>query len=95
MITIASIKAATARRYRVPLRTMTDRQRDPQANRSRQAAMYLARQLTPHSFTVIGKHFGGRDHSTIWHGCRQVQDRAARNHRTEEALASIIAELTA
>jgi chromosomal replication initiator protein len=41
----------------------------------RQIAMYLTRQLTEHSLSAIGESFGGRDHGTVLHACRQVRDR--------------------
>jgi chromosomal replication initiator protein len=37
--------------------------------------MYLTRQLTEHSLSAIGESFGGRDHGTVLHACRQVRDR--------------------
>lgn len=39
----------------------------------RQVGMYLARQLTPLSLEQIGSYFGGRDHSTVLHACRKVE----------------------
>jgi chromosomal replication initiator protein len=41
----------------------------------RQIAMFLARQLTESSLNTIGESFGGRDHGTVLHACRLVQDR--------------------
>lgn len=40
---------------------------------ARHCAMYLAKELTPYSYPVIGKHLGGRDHTTIMHGVRRIQ----------------------
>ena len=40
---------------------------------ARQAAMYLARELTDASLIRIGEHFGGRDHSTVIHACRTIE----------------------
>ena len=39
----------------------------------RQVGMYLARKLTPLSLQQIGAYFGGRDHSTVLHACRKVE----------------------
>ena len=39
----------------------------------RQVGMYLARQLTELSLQQIGAYFGGRDHSTVLHACRKVE----------------------
>ena len=38
----------------------------------RQAAMYLTKELTEYSLPVIGRAFGGRDHTTVLHACRRV-----------------------
>ena len=43
----------------------------------RQVAMYLARQLTDATLPVIGRHFGGRNHSTVLHACRRAGERIA------------------
>ena len=42
--------------------------------RPRQIAMYLAKQLTPRSLPEIGRRFGGRDHTTIMHGVRRIEE---------------------
>ncbi|MDQ3679384.1 MAG: WhiB family transcriptional regulator [Actinomycetota bacterium] len=41
---------------------------------ARQVAMYVLRQATSLSYPAIGRHFGGRDHTTVMHGVRRVQD---------------------
>jgi len=42
--------------------------------RPRQVAMWLSRELTSHSLPEIGEAFGGRDHTTVLHACRTVND---------------------
>ena len=56
----------------------------------RQVAMYLCRELTPHSLPSIGRYFGGRDHTTVMHAIRAVEQR-----RASRADASKIKELLA
>ena len=41
---------------------------------ARQLSMYLAKNFTKNSLKIIGKHFGGRDHSTVIHSCQMVQN---------------------
>lgn len=93
--TIARIKRAVAHRHHVSVRAISGRRRIPQIVRSRHMAMYLARRLTRHSFTTIGRHFGGRDHTTVIHDYRRVQERVHRNQKTRAALITLIDELTA
>lgn len=40
---------------------------------ARQIAMYLAREMTTRSLPFIGRQFGGRDHTTVLHGCRKIE----------------------
>jgi chromosomal replication initiator protein len=42
--------------------------------RPRQIAMYLSKQLTTRSLPEIGRRFGGRDHTTVIHGVRRIED---------------------
>jgi len=93
MITIASIKRAVAERHHVSLRSITGPRGDKKAVRTRQTVMYLAKRLTPHSFTVIGRHLGSRHHTTVMHGYRRVQERVHRNQKARIAIATFIDEL--
>ena len=42
--------------------------------RPRQVAMYLAKQLTPRSLPEIGRKFGGRDHTTVMHAVKRIDE---------------------
>ncbi|MBN9118048.1 MAG: hypothetical protein J0I06_02585 [Planctomycetes bacterium] len=57
--------------------------------RSRQVAMYLARELTGLSLPRLGAAFGGRDHTTVLHACRKVEEEMA----ADGALAKRVSEL--
>jgi chromosomal replication initiator protein len=52
----------------------------------RQVGMYLARQLTGLSLEQIGAYFGGRDHSTVLHACRKVEQALTHGLATDSAL---------
>lgn len=60
----------------------------------RQVAMYLAREHTHETLPAIGRHFGGRDHSTVLHACKRAADRIGTDPDAFDAVASITARLT-
>jgi chromosomal replication initiator protein len=74
-ISIDSIQKRVADHYDIRLADMTSKRRPENIAFPRQVAMYLARQLTESSLSAIGDAFGGRDHGTVLHACRQVKDR--------------------
>ncbi len=68
--TIADIQRATCEIFQLSPQDMTSGSRYREVARPRQAAMYLARELTLRSLPEIGRHFGGRDHTTVLFGIR-------------------------
>jgi chromosomal replication initiator protein len=54
--------------------------------RPRQVAMYLSKQLTTRSLPEIGRRFGGRDHTTVMHGVRRIEELKAHDHQIAEDL---------
>ncbi len=54
---------------------MTSRRRPQNIAFPRQVAMYLSRTLTARSLADIGDSFGGRDHGTVLHACRLIEDK--------------------
>ncbi|HAQ46692.1 MAG TPA: chromosomal replication initiator protein DnaA, partial [Rhodobacter sp.] len=60
--------------YSIRLSDMIGPKRLRTIARPRQVAMYLAKQLTPRSLPEIGRRFGGRDHTTIIHGVRKIEE---------------------
>jgi len=71
-IAIEDIQRKTAEFYKLDVRDMSSKERTRRVARPRQVAMYLARELTMRSLPEIGRRFGGRDHTTILHACRQI-----------------------
>jgi chromosomal replication initiator protein len=71
--TVDRIAQRVGRYFRVGPDEMQSRRRTRQALLGRQVGMYLARQLTDLSLDQIGAYFGGRDHSTVLHACRKVE----------------------
>lgn len=73
---IPFIQATVAKHFDLTVGDMVSKRRSQRIIRPRQIAMYLCKQLTPHSFTYIGKRFG-RDHTTVIHAVRKVGERIA------------------
>lgn len=71
--TLSGIAVHTARHFKLTLRDLKSPSRRRAVVTARGVAMYLARQLTPKTLEQIGAYFGGRDHTTVLHGCRQVE----------------------
>ena len=47
-------------------------------------AMYLAKKLTPRSYPEIGRKFGGRDHTTVLHGVRKIEELITQDSQVAE-----------
>jgi chromosomal replication initiator protein len=73
-LTIEEIQRKVAEHYNIRLSDMIGPKRLRNIARPRQVAMYLAKQMTPRSLPEIGRRFGGRDHTTIMHGVRKIED---------------------
>ena len=71
-VTIAEILDAVAEYYRIPKEDLCGKQRDKHIVVPRQIAMFLMRQETEASLLEIGQSLGGRDHSTVLHGCEKI-----------------------
>jgi chromosomal replication initiator protein len=71
---IEDIQRKTAEFYKLEVRDFHSTQRARRVARPRQVAMYLARKLTTRSLPEIGRRFGGRDHTTVLHACRRVEE---------------------
>jgi chromosomal replication initiator protein len=80
--------------FRVELREIRSRQKSHSALVPRQVGMYLARQLTSLSLEQIGAYFGGRDHSTVLHACRKVEQALTSDARLSGAVRELRADLT-
>lgn len=55
--------------------------------------MYLARQMTTLSFPQIGRHFGNRDHTTVMHACRKIEELRALDAAFSATIDSIEKEI--
>jgi chromosomal replication initiator protein len=73
-LTVARIAERVSGYFQVELRQLQSRARTRELLTARQVSMYLVRQLTRLSLEQIGAYFGGRDHSTVLHACRKVEE---------------------
>lgn len=73
-ISIENIQKTVADYYKIKVSEMYSKKRVRSLARPRQIAMALAKDLTPLSLPEIGEAFGGRDHTTVLHACRKVQE---------------------
>ncbi len=76
-VKLESIAERVSRHFRVDARHLRSGRRSRSVLLPRQVGMYLARQLTGLSLEQIGAYFGGRDHSTVLHACRKVEQALA------------------
>ncbi len=73
-VTIDIIQKSVADYFKISISDMKKKKRTKSLSFPRQIAMYLCREMTDCSTTEIGNDFGGRDHSTILHGCSKIEE---------------------
>ncbi|MFQ5775785.1 MAG: chromosomal replication initiator protein DnaA [Kiloniellaceae bacterium] len=73
-VTIEEIQKRVAAHFNVRVTDMHSARRSRAVARPRQVAMYLAKQLTSRSLPEIGRKFGGRDHTTVMHAVRKIEE---------------------
>ncbi len=73
-ITIEEIQKRVAEHFNIRQADMHSARRARAVARPRQVAMYLCKQLTPRSLPEIGRKFGGRDHTTVMHAVRKIEE---------------------
>ena len=85
-LTIEEIQRKVSDHFNIRLSDMIGPKRTRTIARPRQVAMYLAKHMTTRSLPEIGRRFGGRDHTTIMHGIRKVEELRAADHQLAEDL---------
>lgn len=73
-IRIEDIQRAVANHFNVTKSDLLSARRNRSIVRPRQIAMYLSKQMTPRSLPEIGRRFGGRDHTTVLHAVRKIEE---------------------
>ena len=85
-VTIEEIQRKVAEHYNIRLSDMIGPKRVRTIARPRQVAMYLSKHMTTRSLPEIGRRFGGRDHTTIMHGIRKVEELKGTDSQLREDL---------
>ena len=84
LVTLQNIQKTVAEYYKIRVADLLSKSRVRTLARPRQIAMTLAKELTDHSLPEIGDAFGGRDHTTVLHGCRKVAELKEQDSRVME-----------
>ncbi len=83
-ITMENIQKTVAEYYKIRVADILSKRRSRSVARPRQIAMALSKDLTNHSLPEIGDAFGGRDHTTVLHGCRKIAELKTTEKKIEE-----------
>ena len=93
-ISIDNIQRRVAEYYNIKVSDLMSKRRSRSVARPRQVAMALAKELTTNSLPEIGKSFGGRDHTTVLHGCRKIKELLETSAELREDYSKIHRSLT-
>jgi chromosomal replication initiator protein len=85
-VSIDQVQRKVAEHYDVRLADMTSKRRPANIAFPRQVAMFISRRLTKSSLQDIGEAFGGRDHGTVIHACKTVQDRMDKQENLRQVI---------
>ncbi len=91
---VAEIQAAACEHFGLSSEELLSSARTARIAWPRQVAMYLARELTSESLPSIGRHFGGRDHTTVLHAWRRTTTRIATDDVSREAVEKLSNQLS-
>lgn len=94
LITIENIQRTIAEYYKVKVADLLSKRRSRSVARPRQMAMALAKELTNHSLPEIGDAFSGRDHTTVLHACRKINELKQTSQDVEEDYTNLLRILT-
>ena len=93
-ISITNIQKTVADYFQLRVADLLSKRRTRSLARPRQIAMALAKELTEHSLPEIGDGFGGRDHTTVMHGCKVVRELLETDGKLREDWEKLIRKLT-
>lgn len=88
-VSIDYIQKTVCEYFNVPMDHLREKTRKRMVVQARQLSMFLAKNYTKNSLKSIGKHFGGRDHSTVIHSCQAVQNLIDTDDEFRDSVAEI------
>lgn len=94
LVTIENIQKTVAEYFKIRLADLSGKGRSRSIARPRQMAMSIAKELTTKSLPEIGQAFGGRDHTTVLHACRKINELKETDGAVKEDCANLIRILT-
>ena len=94
LVSIENIQKTVADYFKIRVGDLLSKKRTRSIARPRQFAMALAKELTNHSLPEIGDAFGGRDHTTVLHGCRRIESLRETDKRMDDDYLNLLRTLT-
>jgi chromosomal replication initiator protein len=92
-VSIDLIQKATASHFNVRIGDLISPKRSKTIALSRQVAMYISREMTQSSLIDIGDAFGGRDHSTVLHACKKINEQRKQSSKLAKDINNIVSQL--
>ncbi len=94
LVSIENIQKTVADYFKIRVADLLSKKRTRSIARPRQFAMALSKELTSHSLPEIGDAFGGRDHTTVLHGCRRIESLRETDKRVDNDYLNLLRTLT-
>ncbi len=94
LVNVENIQKTVADYYKIRVADILSSRRTRSITRPRQIAMALSKELTNHSLPEIGEYFGGRDHTTVLHACRKVEELKESDSKIAEDYSTLLHMLT-
>ncbi len=93
-VNIDTIQKTVSKYFQIPLSELRAKRRSKNIVLARQVAMYLSRKLANLSLPEIGYAFGGKDHTTVMHSCRKIEDLLMEDTALQNAVGELTTSLT-
>jgi chromosomal replication initiator protein len=94
VITLDAVQEVVGAKFHIKVSEMKSKRRTKALVHPRQVAMFLCREITQQSYPEIARHFGGKDHTTIMHACRQIEKARENNPELQRTLEDLKRQIT-